>query len=85
MVELVDTQDLKSCDLTVVRVQVPSRVQIQKINPCNSDNYKGFVFLGDYIGDIKIDLKIAYLASMKWHILFSLSIFALIFDAMSAL
>ena len=27
MVELVDTQDLKSCDLTVVRVQVPFGVQ----------------------------------------------------------
>ena len=29
VVELVDTQDLKSCILTDVRVQVPSRVQNQ--------------------------------------------------------
>ncbi len=27
VVELVDTQDLKSCGLTAVRVQVPSRVR----------------------------------------------------------
>jgi hypothetical protein len=33
VVELVDTQDLKSCDCKVVRVQVPSRAQVSEVLP----------------------------------------------------
>ena len=37
VVELVDTQDLKSCNLAIVRVQLPSRVQKPRI-------YRGFCY-----------------------------------------
>ena len=44
MAELVDAQDLKSCEIYLVRVQFPLRVLGKNTNPCNL-YCKGFLFL----------------------------------------
>jgi hypothetical protein len=44
MVELVDTQDLKSCDLKSRAGSIPALSTPNELNPCKSINYRGFLF-----------------------------------------
>ena len=44
MVELVDTQDLKSCDLKSRAGSIPALSTPNELNPCRLNIYRGFLF-----------------------------------------